>query len=448
MQSELTFYGGAGTVTGANFMLKTGEVTVLLDCGLLHGEKYGQLKEFPYEPSEVDVLIVSHAHADHVGMIPKLVRDGFSGVIWSTPATKDISAVMLPDAQKILAQEAHERGEDPLYERQDIADALEIWQTAEYHEEFTVGDAKARFFDAGHILGSAFVEIERGGRTFVYTGDLGNTPAPLLRDTEPMEGAHYLVTESVYGDRNHEDREERTHKLAEAVSKIYKLGGTLLIPAFSLQRTQILMYEIAQLFASGTVPTMPVYLDSPLGSNVTEVFRRYTNLLNTNAQEAAQRGALFDHPSFVTVGGTQESDAAARQSGPKIIISSSGMSVGGRVLAHEERILRDKHNIILFVGYQAAHTLGRRIQEGNKTVRINDRSVRVRARVETIRGYSGHKDSEHLVEFAERASSTLEKVFVVLGEPKASLFLAQRLHDIVGLDAVVPEAGQTVTLNF
>lgn len=441
-------------MTGANFMLDLSaggadSLRILLDCGLLHGQMYSDSDDFPYDPATVDVLIVSHAHADHIGKIPKLVKDGFKGVIYSTPATRDISAVMLEDAQKILAQEAMEQHREPLYLPEHIDAALRLWQTVPYHTDFSLGDVQARFKDAGHILGSAMVELERGGKKFVYTGDLGNTPAPLLCDTELLTDVTYLVMESVYGDRNHEGKGARTHKLAEAIAKIAKTKGTLLIPAFSLQRTQILLYEINKLVEGGTVPSIPVYVDSPLGARVTGIFRGYTELLNSRVRaEIAKGDDIFSFPKLIEVRNAHESARIDTVPGPKVLLSSSGMSVGGRILAHEEELLQNKENMILFVGYQAVGTLGRRIQEGNKTVRINNKYIRVHAKIDTIDGYSGHKDSEHLVEFVSSTAQSIERVYVVMGEPRSSLYLAQRLHDFLGINTVVPAASEAVTLDF
>ncbi len=452
--SKLTFYGGAGTVTGANFMFEVAGTKVLIDCGILQAKGgFEQNAKFDYDPAEADILIVTHAHADHLGKIPKLVKDGFRGVIYSTPATRDLADPMLADAVKIMGQEARDLGRDPLYTTKDVADALSLWKTKGYYENFSVGDITVKFLDAGHILGSVMVEMTRGNgsdkKKMVFTGDVGNTPAPLLRDTDKLEDVDYMLMESVYGDRDHEERNERTHKLAEAIAKTAKSGGTLLIPAFSMQRTQILLYELNKLVESGSVPSIPIYLDSPLGSKVTEIFRKHTHLFN-DAVQAEIRGGddIFDFPKFIEIATSVESAKLAKQRGAKVIISSSGMSVGGRVLSHEQKFLGDKNNTILFVGYQAAHSLGRQIQEGSKVVYINKKKVRVRATVDSISGFSAHKDSSNLVKMVEDTASTLKKVFVCMGEPRSSLFLVQRLRDNLGVDAIAPEQNQSIEVDF
>lgn len=452
-QSTLTFHGGAGTVTGAHFLFETGGKKILIDCGLLQGGRYGKdenYEDFPYDPASIDTLIVTHAHADHIGRVPKLVKDGFTGTIYSTPATRDLSAVMFDDAVNILGREAAERGVAPLYESEHVAAALALWQTHEYHEHFSLGDdMTARFLDAGHVLGSAMVAFERDGVVFVASGDLGNSPAPLLRDTEAITNAHYLLMESVYGDRVHEKRDDREALLRDILRETFEKKRTLLIPAFAMQRTQILLYQINTLVESGAVPEMPVYLDSPLASRVTDVYRTYTHLYNDTIQEAMRAGDdIFEFPSFTIVDDSKESHALLSAPAPKVIIAGSGMSVGGRVLTHEKRLLGDKNTTILFVGYQGVGTLGRRIQDGAPTVTINNKKVRVRARRETIRGFSAHKDRDGLVDFVADTAGTVREVFVAMGEPKASLFLVQRLRDFLGVSARAPEAGERVVMEL
>lgn len=451
--STLSFLGGAGRVTGAHFLLETGKRKILIDCGLVQGGAYGMdenYQDFPYDPSTIDVLFVTHAHADHIGRVPKLVRDGFRGVIYSTPATRDLSEVMFDDAVRILADEARTRGISPLYAPEDIENTFALWKTHDYHEQFEIGDnVRVRFLDAGHILGAAMVAFERGGVTFVATGDLGNSPAPLLRDTEKLVGAHYLLMESVYGDRIHEGRGERVGRLRNALLDTHKNSRTLLIPSFAMQRTQLLLYEINMLVEGGDVPEIPVYLDSPLAHKVTEVYRNYTHLFNENVKKEISAGDdIFEFPKFTIVKSSQESHSLLTAPAPKVIIAGSGMSVGGRVLMHEKKLLGDKNTTILFVGYQGVGTLGRRIQDGERVVTIGKKKVRVRARRETIRGFSAHKDRDGLVSFVAGSAHTLKEVFVAMGEPRSSLFLVQRLRDFLGVNAQAPEAGETSRIDF
>ena len=452
-KSTITFHGGAGSVTGANFLFDVGQRKILIDCGLLQEGGRCNVRDnaFEYNPADMHVLIVTHAHADHIGKIPKLVRDGFRGVIYSTPATKDLSRVMFDDALKILTEEADELGCSLLYERSDIEQALTLWRGIEYHQPFVLGDGVvAEFYDAGHILGSAMVMCERDGRRIVFSGDLGNSPELILPDTEKIVGANYLLMESVYGDRNHESRRGRTELLAQAIRNNHQRKGTLLIPTFALQRAQILLYEINKLVEHKLVPEMPVYFDAPLAQRVTEIFRRYRNLYNERVQNEIKRGDdIFDFPQFVTVKNVAESYIVDKKENPKIVIASSGMSNGGRIQLHEKELLGNSKNTILFIGYQAFGTLGREIQEKKKgKVYIDGKWVRIHARIESIQGYSGHKDSNNLIDYVANSANTLEKVFVAMGEYPSAQFLAHKIKEKYKIEAIVPRKGDVQEINF
>lgn len=452
--STLTFAGGAGTVTGANFLFETGKKKILIDCGILQGGgahgKDENYEDFPYDPASIDTLFITHAHADHIGRVPKLVQDGFHGTIYSTKATRDLAEVMFADAVRLLKQEATRRGEAPLYTPEHVQQALSLWETRDYHDVFAIGDdVSVQFLDAGHILGAAMVEFTRGSRKFVATGDLGNSPAPLLRDTEVVTGANYILMESVYGDRVHENRDDRVTLLKEIIAETHAKKRTLLIPSFAMQRTQLLLYEINKMVEAGEVPEVPVYLDSPLASKVTDVYSTYTHLFNDRVQEEIAKGDdIFNFPRFTVIESTEESQRLLNLPAPKVIIAGSGMSVGGRVLMHEKRFLGDPNSTILFVGYQGVGTLGRRIQDGAPKVTIGKEEVRVKAQKRTISGFSAHKDREGLLQFVEGSAGTLEQVFVAMGEPKSSLFLVQRIRDFLGVQAVAPSVGDVHTMQF
>jgi len=450
---KLHFCGGVGTVTGANFLLETGKLKIVVDCGLVQGTKLDNeqnRKAFPYNPKDVDILFITHAHMDHIGRVPKLVHDGFNGVIYSTPETKALAEVMLADALSLLTREAQKEGLEPFYNEQDVKQALDIWHMIQYHTITPIGDSIQVYLrDPGHILGSSMVEFRRNAKRLVFTGDLGNTPTPLLRDTEPLENTTYLVTESVYGDRNHENREERRSKLAEAINKSLAQGGTLLIPSFSLEKTQVLLHELNDLLLEQKIRKVPIYLDSPLAIKVTEIYRAMTQSFNDDAKSEISGGDdIFNFPELHNVDGGEESQTLDRTSGPKIIIAGSGMSNGGRIVKHEKIYLPDPNSTVLFIGYQSVGTLGRAITEGAKYVQIGGETVPVRAHIAVVSGYSSHKDSDHIVEFVETSAKTLKKVFVVMGEPKASLFLVQKLKDLAGVEAYHPEQDEVVTLDM
>ncbi len=452
-KSVLEFHGGAGYVTGANFLLKTNNLNILLDCGLIQGGEFASKlnkKSFEYDPESIDFLFVSHAHMDHIGRIPKLVKDGFKGKIFSTKATKELAPLMFEDALKIMRQESEEKGEDlVLYDEKDIERALSLWHSLDYYEELLLDELKIYFTNAGHILGSAMVNIEKDSKKFVYTGDLGNPPEPLLPNRDKIENANYLIIESVYGNRIHEDKKERREHLKRVLKEAIKKKRTVLIPAFSLERTQILLYEMNEMIENGELEPIKVYLDSPLAIKITEVFKNNQDLFKKLVKEDIKAGDdIFSFPHFVEVKSPQESAKIIKEPAPKVIMAGSGMSTGGRVLLHEKKLLGDKNTIILFVGYQGVGTLGRRIQDGAKKVFINNEWVKVRAKVESIHGYSAHADMNELLKAVSESQDTLEKVFIALGEMKASLFLAQRIHDYLGLDVHVPQNGEKVEIDF
>lgn len=452
---KLTFYGGTGGVTGANFLLEGEGKRILIDCGLFQGGDFAEDQNkdsFPYDPASIDILFITHAHLDHIGRIPKLVKEGFRGVIYSTPATMEITEISLIDSMGVLGREAKEKGVEPIYNEDDVKKTMSLWKSVKYHTQIDINtDLKATFKDAGHILGSSMIVFEHnppaGGKKIVFTGDLGNSPAPLLKDTEAIKDADYMVIESVYGDRNHEAVEERTQKLREVIENTINKGGALLIPAFSIERTQVLLYEINNLVEDGKIPKVPVFLDSPLAIKVTKVYQdRIQNFNKGVKDEIAGGDDIFKFPLLKFTQHHQESINIKDVPNPKIIIAGSGMSNGGRILHHEKRHLPDPNSTLLIVGYQAAGSLGRKLLDGAKEVEIMDKKIQVRANVVNLTGYSAHKDSDGLIEFVENTSETVKKVFVVMGEHKASLFLVQRLRDYAEVNAVAPKLGESFEL--
>jgi len=448
---KITFCSGAGTVTGANFLLEGNDKKFLIDCGLIQGEKIADdlnWEKFPYDASLIDILFITHSHIDHIGRIPKLISEGFKGRIVSTMPTKEIADVMLVDTAHLLSREEH-YDLASIYTPANIEKALDLWETLEYGQKLNVDHGfQFSFKDAGHILGSGMLEIIYNGKKIVFTGDLGNSPSPLLPDTEVIDDADYMIMESCYGDRNHEEREERKKKLEEVIKNNYENKGTLIIPTFSLERTQELLYEMNSLVENNIVPRMPVFLDSPLSIKLTKVYLKYGRYFNIKALSIIATGdKLFDFPGLKETPTTEDSKAILDVPPPKIIIAGSGMSNGGRILHHEKNYLPGKNNTILLTGYQSVGTLGRFIYDGVKKVHIMGEEVNIRAQMAIISGYSGHKDSDHLIEFVENTANTLKKVFVVMGEPKSSMFLAQKLNDSLGIDAYVPTVGESVIIK-
>lgn len=452
MSVKLTFYGGVGSVTGANFLLDSGSESIMVDCGMIQGGKFAEDKNkepFAYDPSEVDFLLVTHAHIDHIGRIPKLVHDGFSGKIISTEPTKDISALMFEDAYGIMRSENRGVPEEELvYTKADIKKALSLWEVTSYHHNVTLGESSAQFLDAGHVLGSAVIKVKVGGVEVGFTGDLGNSPSPILPSNEAMEGIDYLVTESVYGDRLHEKVEERRDILKQILLRGIERGGAIIMPIFSLERTQTILHAINHLVEEGEIPSIPIFLDSPLAIKLTDLYRKHKDYLNEHIKEDFSSGDdIFRFPGLKLTPHVEDSKAIFGVEGPKLVIAGSGMSAGGRIIHHELHFLSDSKTTIVFVGYQAPKSLGRRIEDGAKEVRIFDKQVKVRAHVEKITGYSGHADRDELLDYVERSGDSLKRVFVAMGELKSSFFLAQRINDYLDIKTVVPEEGQTFTLE-
>lgn len=451
--TTLGFYGGVGSVTGANFMLDTGARAVLVDCGLVQGDKFAKQQNaepFTYHPADIDVLLVTHAHADHIGRIPKLLRDGFQGVIYSTTPTRELASIMLEDAVGIMEMEARRDGTTPIYNAADIDAALQVWKSVEYHEGVDIGDGmEAIFTDAGHILGSAMVQITRNGKKIVFTGDIGNDPQPLLAAPEVPKDFDYLVMESVYGDRTHEQVEERTDLLRQHIEDTIAKKGTLIIPAFSLERTQGMLFEINNMVEQGLIPPIKTFLDSPLAIRVTDVYRHSLSYLKPDVQEQINGGDdifAFNGLSFTET--VRESQEIAAFGGPKIIIAGSGMSHGGRIRKHEKQFLGEKTTTVLLVGYQTVGSVGRLLQDGAKKVVIDGDTVSVRAKIARIRGYSGHADRDQLLNLVHRSEAEPKQIFVTMGEEKASLHLVQRLRDYLDMPAVMPHENEEVKIDF
>ncbi|MDQ5969218.1 MAG: hypothetical protein QG579_375 [Patescibacteria group bacterium] len=452
---SITFWSGVGTVTGANFLLEGNNTNILVDCGLEQGtpEAYTEnSKPFAYDVKSMDYLFITHAHMDHIGRVCKLVKDGFKGTIYSTEETKELAHLMLLDALKVMdmKEKASIEGvrEMPLYNVEDFNKAFSLWKTIPYHKNTEINkDFSVYLKDAGHILGSAMYEFSFNGKKIVFTGDSGNSPAPLLKDTEEITDADYLVVDSVYGDRNHEPKDERDEKFRQIVTETIKNNGAVVIPAFSIERTQVILYELNNLVEGGLIPSVPVFLDSPLGQKVTEVYARSKKDFKPEVQQEIKGGDnVFDFPKLNITHGSRDSQAIVNTANPKIIIAGSGMSTGGRIMSHEINFLPDPKSTILLMGYQAIGTLGRQIQERPKYVEINGRQVSIKARVEMISGYSSHKDSDGIVDMVSNTAKTVKKVFVVMGEPKASTYLVQRLREELEVEAVYPERGKRYDL--
>ena len=453
---KLSFYGGAGKVTGSNFLIEGARGKILVDCGIEQGadfvasDMYGS---FPYDVKTIDSLVLTHAHLDHVGRVPKLVRDGFRGRIYMTPPTRDLAALILFDSAHILAEEAERLGQLALYDDNDVEKVFSLVETLDYHIEKEVAPGLSVYLrNTGHILGSASVRIkDEDGTAIALTGDIGNSPSPFLSDWEPIPDADAIVIESVYGDRLHPPHDERVNKLRETLGQAIKREGTILIPAFSLERTQLMLYELSNFFSAKDLPQIPVFLDSPLAIHVTDVYEKWgpTYFKKEAEDEIKREGNIFEFPFLKQTLSREQSEEIEKVSGPKIIIAGAGMSHGGRIGKWEAKYLPDPSSTLIIVGYQAPGSPGRRMMEGASSVRLpaqaglNGAEVQIKARVENLHGWSAHADRDGLLKFAEASLPRAKTIFTAIGEPSAERFLAQRIHDYLGASAIVPDLGQS-----
>jgi metallo-beta-lactamase family protein len=459
---KLHFYGGAGAVTGVNYLLETKQAKVLIDCGLFQGERKLEEKNsesFAYNPKEIEAVIISHSHLDHVGRLPQLIRAGFKGKIFATPPTIDFTRLILDDSVKILAEKAKRAGVLPLFSRSEVEEVMRHFEPVDYYKKTSAAkDISFVFHDAGHILGSAIIEIEAARRKIVFSGDIGNPPAPLLRPPDFLSSADYILVESTYGDRNHESPQECKELIENIVEETIARGGVLLIPSFALERTQQLLYHFNELVERHEIPSVPIYIDSPLALHITDVYKKYPQYFNKEAVAEIDSGDdIFNFPGLHFTETSKESKEINNVPPPKVIIAGSGMSNGGRIVHHETLYLSDPKNTLLLVTYQAEGTLGRLIASGAKKVEILDREVEINARIEKISGYSAHADQQFLMDWlknfqkicppgAESADGCLKKVFVVQGEAGPAKTLASLVRDELGIESAVPEIGEVAEL--
>jgi metallo-beta-lactamase family protein len=450
---KITFYGAARTVTGANYLLEEGETKILVDCGLNQGPTYCEdlnFEPFKYDPKNIQAVFISHAHIDHIGRLPSLVKAGFAGTIYSTPPTKDFAELLLLDSEHLLAEEAAKRHKPPLYESPDILNVMAHWQKRKYHESVKVGPFEVEFYDAGHILGSASVLVQCDGKKMVFSGDLGNVPAPYIHPTEYVRGVDYALIESAYGDRLHEGVDERKEALRRTIRDTVKNGGVLMIPAFAMERTQDLLYELNALVESGEIPRVPVFVDSPLAIKLTAVYQKYaTNAayFNSEAVELMRQGdAIFDFPGLRMTLTTEQSKEINDVPGPKVVIAGAGMMNGGRILHHAIRYLPDPKSALLIVGYQAPGSLGQQLVSGEKSVQIFGEEVTVRAKIFQISGYSAHADQAGLVKWVREIGPSLKKLFICQGEEGSELALADKVKSELKLAVDVPFLGDETVI--
>lgn len=451
---KLTFLGATGTVTGSKYLVESGRARVLVDCGLFQGLKALRLRNWealPFDPSSLDAVILTHAHLDHSGYLPVLTKRGFKGRVHCTHGTRGLCGVLLPDSGHLQEEEAsyaNRKGFSkhkpalPLYTELEARECLHSFRAHPFGEEFrpTKG-LSASFTRAGHILGSACVRLSDGASTIGFSGDVGRPADPVLRPPEPLGELDHLVVESTYGNRLHPPEDPR-QLLAEVVRTTWERGGVVLIPSFAVGRAQSVLHLLAGLRATGELPSHPMFLDSPMAINATELYGEHPGECRLSPAETR---AMFGVVRFLR--SPEESISLNEMEGPLLILSASGMATGGRVLHHLKRLLPDPRNTVLFVGFQAAGTRGEALVHGAPEVKIHGRYVPVRAEVKLLDALSAHADRAELIEWLRRTPRPPRRTFVTHGEPAASDALRRYLRDELGWAAEVPVDGQQVTLT-
>lgn len=461
---KITFYGGTREVTGSKHLIEFNGKKILLDCGLFQGkreESAEKNRNMPFDPSKLDAVLLSHAHMDHSGALPLLVKKGFKGPIYATFATRDLCSYMLMDSAFIQAREAEflkknkKKVVDYLYDEDDVADTMQLFRGVNYEQSFVVDDGiVACYYDAGHILGSALIHMifydkaTKKRTSVAFTGDLGRMGLPILRDPQVLQKTEYLITETTYGDRLHAALTEVEKELADVVNEVCKRGGKLIIPAFSLERTQEVVYHLNNLTKKKKIPYIPIYVDSPLSGNVTEVFRAHPECFDKKVyEEFLKEGENpFGFGMLKYIRDVNDSKALNDKPGPMVIISASGMCEHGRILHHLKNNVSDFRNTVLIVGYQGAETLGRKLQEGVTPVKIFGDFYDVKAKVVTIDAFSAHADRSDLLDYIHKVKG-IKKVFLVHGEDDQLTKFQGVLNESGYKNVIIPNPGETITIE-
>lgn len=436
-------------VTGSCYLLEHNQVKILIDCGMVQGGRFAETanyEPFPFNPAEIDYLLVTHAHIDHCGRIPRLVQQGFKGEIISTYATLDFVQLMVLDSARVIQSEARVLGKEPLYTETDVINMTKLFRGVQYERPITLNNIACTFYDAGHVLGSSFIAVNIAGKTIVFSGDLGNPPVPLLKPTHPLVAADMLVMESTYGGKTHEPAYERKLLLCSAIYETITMNGVLLIPAFALERTQEILYELNQLVERHEIPNVPVYIDSPLAIKAITLYRKYGELFNNETKYLIASGDdVFKFKGLTLTETKEESKRINQVRPPKIIMAGSGMMQGGRIRFHLQRYLASANNQVLIVGYQVENSLGKQLLNKADSVVIDGETVSVCAKIRAIGAYSAHADEPKLIHWLKSAPTLPKQIFLTHGElPQAEKLQSHIAQQCNNINTVIPEYRQSV----
>jgi len=468
MQLKLNFLGAVQNVTGSRHLLQANGTKILVDCGLYQERHFKARNWEPFEvpPNSINTVLLTHAHLDHCGLLPKLVKEGFKGKIYGTSATGEIAKIILFDSAKIQEEDAEYKRKRharegrkgpfpviPLYTTEDVEVCCPLFSPVKYKHPVHIADGiEATFFDAGHVLGSSIIRIKAKAngqeRTILFSGDMGRPDRPIVQDPTSFEQADYILIESTYGDRVHQKKEDTRKMIADVINSTKKAGGNIIIPSFALERSQELLYYINELMLEGIIPRLTVFLDSPMASKITKVFQNHRELFDEEMTEHVRNNeSPFNFPELKITGTSDESKRINHITETVIIIAGSGMCTGGRIKHHLINNITNPKNTIMFVGYQAEGTLGRIILDGKKEVRIHGQNHQVKARITRINGFSAHADRNELFTWLSKLKKPPRKVFVVHGETKSANEFGDYIRQKTGWQVVVPAYQDEIVLD-
>ncbi|BCX15372.1 MAG: MBL fold hydrolase [Candidatus Parcubacteria bacterium] len=431
---KIYFYGSTETVTGSNILLEDNNSKILIDCGLVQKERTCDIENFypfPYDVQSIKAVLLTHAHLDHSGRLPKLIKEGFKGYVYSTPPTKDLAKEILLDSQKIINQNCQELNKQRIYSEEEIDKLLERWQTINYHQPLTIDNFNIEFFNSGHILGSAFIKINN----LVISGDLGNKDKSLTQELEPLPNVNYLVLESTYGNRLHKNLDTRINDLEKIIEKVIYEKRILLIPTFALERAQEIIFDIQKLIETKKIPDIKIYLDSPLAKKISRIYEKYPEYLNHNASVEILTEGLFNNDYLKIIENDQDELEMIKKQPPKIILAGSGMIMGGKIVKILDQYLNNEKLSILFIGYQAPESLGRKILDGE---------MKIKGEILTLFSYSAHRDQAGILEWVKPQRFNLKEIFLVHGNNDEKKALQTLIMDSLALKTTIPHNKENV----